>query len=67
MRYKISKETNIAYIVITLVSIVPCYVGNTSWWTLFYYPCFYFILWQSLQETKKEAAARKLESQSQNK
>jgi len=56
----VSKETNIAYIIITLVSIVPCYVGKVNWWVLFFYPCFYFILWQSLQETKKDRHVRML-------
>jgi len=50
---RVSKETTIKYIVIVLVSAIPCYIGQVGWFVLFYYPCFYFILWTSLREADK--------------
>ncbi len=51
---KISKETNIGYIVITAFAALPCYLEKISWWALLWFPCFYILLWISLRETKKD-------------
>ena len=51
---RISKETNIAYIVTAVVAAIVCWANKLNWWTLFYFPAFYFILWMSVRETKKQ-------------